>query len=679
MGILSDASWPTSGTPTAGNTGFSTLTSSGTLMFEVDENGDKYVTTTAANVTLNARLDATANVFASGETRYQVEYVIYAEFAGASDSNTVGTPSGFCLYLSGPGGSLSTLTLNALNAYTVGLAPSIGGSGGSTAGGACSGFTAASPTVGGKECIPINAKVGWGIFGDRTAGVIGLLMNGTRVGTWTVSPANNVGTDFTVQLPAVPGIRWRIYSTAARPCRSYTGTSFDFSPQYSYAPMGANDGLQYSFPHIAVDGLHGNFWTYTGTVTLTEYSTVGGNVSRKRVVGGAGGFTATTRFALGTPVYNEFGDYAIATWFFVPSTKTYSIAIRNAGDSADLLKFQVSSGGQFQNGAGTQLQASDGTAITIAADRRYLLIINVSKNGYASWSLEESLDNLARRAFSNQISGGWTPQALGKIVVTGDAATEADRVDCGPWLTKAICDSLSVAYETAVTPYMPHTANNIGYGFPHSDGVAIPGIAYHNQQHGWPKESWLANSGRSGRQRAHWISYVRDYLTHVRALRIVALDGGCWNDIVQAGATAVTLLSYVSGDLSWCASHNCQLVVMPSFDRPKGLAQSMTTAQRNQRLLFNALQEAWVISNEANSRLFYCPSYLGYRWLMRSTDGVHPANDILGLTRAISSTRMTARQFANLQGVSRKTAGSATSGGGVAALSAGSGVLTNKQ
>lgn len=646
---ITNAAWPTSGTPTTGNTGFSSLSSSGTLVFEVDENGETYITTTTANVTLVARINATAAVFASGETRYHCELVAYPEFTCTSDSNTLGSPSGFFLYLTGPSTSLSTVTLAAVNTtYVTGFAPIVAGVTASTATGAISGVsTISGVAVGAKECFGVNRKTTIGLFGDRTAGVIGMTMNGVRAGGWTPTTATDIGTDFSYQFPATPGVRWRIYASSTRPARSWTGTDHEFTADYANNPAGANDGLQYSLPHISTDGLHGNFWTYTGSLALTEYATSGGNPNRKRIVASTGGITAKSKISLGTLTYNEYGDYGIVTSFLAPSGKALSISLRNAGDTADVLKFQVATDGKFQDGSGTQLVASDGTAITIAADKRYFLIINLSRDGYAAWTLKSSNDDLARRAWSNAISTGWSVQSLGPIALAGDTTTEIDRFDAGPWITDPICDSLAVAYETAVDPDLPHTANNLGYGFPHSDGVAIPGIAYHNGDHGWPKESWMAPSGRSGRWRLHWQSYVRTYMTHTRAIRIVALDGGCWNDFAN-GATAATLLTYVQDDMTWCDAHNCQFVTMPAFDRPRALAQSATSAQRLERIKFNALQEAWVRSNASNPRLFYCDHPRAYRWIMRSTDGVHPASDIAPMTRAIAGTRMAARHFAAL-------------------------------
>jgi hypothetical protein len=647
---ITNAAWPTSGAASAANSGFSSLSTS---QYEVDENGETYITTAAGNTGLTVRIDPTASVFASGETRYHCEIVIYAEFTSTSDTNSLGAPSGFCLYLNdGVTSELNTMTLAAVNTtYVTGFAATFSSSraGDAGKGQTCSGVAVGpTGTTASKECIPVNRKFTFGIFADRTGGTSGgfggVTINGVRIGGWLTAQTTSFGTDFSYQLPATPGVRWRIYASSTRPARSWSGSDHEFSADYTNNPMTTEDGLQYSLPHISLHGSHGDFWSYSGNFSLTEYATSGGNPNRKRLIGGSGGVTATSKFDLGNLSFNRYGDYGMVTTFYVPSGGTWSLTLRNAANSADVLKVQVS-GGQLLDGSGAVLSARDGVTPSVSTTERYALRLTLNRDGTARWYLEtNSSDALSRRSWSNTFNSGWVSQAIGKIILTCSNTVEGDRVDMGPWMTLALVDSLSTAFETAVTPYLAHTANNLAYGFPHSDGIAVPGIEYHGQRWGWPRESWMAPGGRSGRKHAEWITYVRENMTDVGALRLVLLDGGCWNDIATGGATATTLLGYVQTDLAWCDQHNCELYIMPSFDRPLGLAQSATPAQRKTRLEYNAQLEAWARTNSSNPRLYYLDHTKSFRDIMRSTDGVHPSNGVADQCRGIQSQRETATQ-----------------------------------
>lgn len=635
---ITDAAWPTSGTPTAGNSGFNTLTSSGTLVYAVDENGDKFISTTAANKSITVRIDATASVFAGGETAYQCELVTYPELTGVSGSAVVGAPSGFAFDID-DGTTRVVMTLGAVNTTaTTGFVPSFAAIDAATVAGNISGY--------GREPMPVNAKTTVGVALDRTSKLGILLWNGVRIGGWTSTNVNHWSTSVIYTLPATPGIRWRVYATAARPARSWSGTDHTFTPDYTnYAA--STDGLAKSFVHIDTDSGMGQFWTYDGTCTISEYASGGINPNRRRLVGGAGGVTATSTLSVGAPAYNMFGDYAFVTSLYVPSGGTWSFALRNAGDTADLIKLQVASA-QLQNAAGTQLTASDATAVAVAVDKRYFLIVNVSSDGTAAWTLINATDApTARVAWSNAISGGWTAQAIGKIVVTASETVECDRVDMGPWFTNAICDSLAAALIFGLAPAMACTSNNLAYYFPNTDMVAVPGIDYGCRAFGWPKESWLVTTAWPGYRRSQWSANVRAHMTYTCAMDIVAFDGGCYNDISN-GTTAAGMIALVQADLDYCGTNRCRLVLMQTFERPLALSGSMTVANQIERRKYNTLLATFAQTNAGNPRLFYCDVSRAHPQPMTSTDGAHPTSNGEIAARAIATTRVSASAYANL-------------------------------
>lgn len=619
-------------------------------MFDVDENGDKYITTTASGVGISVRIDAVGTVYASSETRHHAEIVAYAEWLGQSGTTNIGTPSGFVVDLNNT--IRGTMTWNASNTgYTQGFYPSFSGFTGASAGAILSGPY--------KDCIPMNRPFRFGIFGDKGAGVAGVCIEGVRIGGWTATPSATWATSVNFALPATAGVRWRIYAKSTQPCKSWTGTDHEFSPDYTrYA--NSEDGLVKCWPHIATDGLHGNLWSYSGTVTLSEFETSGLNPNRKRMVGGSGGVTATSKLDIGAVSFNRKGHAAFVTSLFVPSSGTASIAIRNAANSADVLKLQVASNGQLQNGAGTQLTASDGTAMTIASDRRYFLIVNLSRDGTAAWTLiDASNDPASRIVWSNAISGGWTVADLGKIILTASQNAEWDRVDICRWWTNAITDSLSAAYTATVSPRIATTANNLGYAFPHTDALAIPGVGFHSWMSGWTKDSMLATTGRSGTTRASWATNARAYMTHTKAMRIFALDGACYNDI-NTGTTATSMLALVVADIAFATLHGHEIILMPAFERPVDPtnAAGMTHARRVQRRAFNALQRSLVVQSASNDLVFYCDHTLAHSEPITSTDYVHPSASVNIAGKAIASSKMSAKRFANLSDSSSGSQGS---------------------
>ena len=631
---ITDAAWPTSGTPTAGNTGFESCASTGTLMFSVDENGDKFITTTATNEKIYIRVDGTAAVFASGETRYQVEVVAYLEFVGQSADNAIGSPSGFIVDLDGAGGR-GVLTMYATNrGTTTGLYGIPGGFAGATAGAQMSGMDV--------ECIPVNTPITFGTFGDRTAGIAGVCLNGVRWVTWTATPAsNNWGNSFTFAFPNIPGGRWRVYATSARPARSWTGTTHTFSPTEGYTQYADDtDELVMSWPHVATDGLHGSFWTYSGTCALTDYASGGINPSRKRIIGGSGGVVATSVLNVGDLQFNEYGDMAFVTSFYVPSG-TYSIAFRNAANTADILKLTATSG-ELRNTAGTALTASDSAAISIATDKRYHLAVNFTNTGAASFTiLDATAAPTARVVWSNTVATTSAVTTLGKIIITASQNVEADRVDICRWWANGICDSLVSASATGVTPALKCCSNNLALAFPQRDSLSIPGIAHGCKDLGWPKDTWLITSAHAGYSRAAWAQYSRAYMTHTHAMKLVAVDGACFNDF-NGGSTASAVMDMVEDDVAFCETTRNRIILMQAFMRPHALATSLSTTEFLQQQQYNDLLKAYWDANRTNARLGFCNIVRSHPLPMLTTDGAHPTT-----TGAANGTAAIALSFEN--------------------------------
>lgn len=637
--VVNDTNWLNTGTANAGNTGFDFLS---TAQFELDEFGRKTITTAGSNTALTVRLDNPSTVFASGETRHIVRIWIRAEFDGQSNSTQIGTPSGFALDYDNGGGVRALLTLNAANnGYNAGFYLSPSGIG-----------ATATATLSGlfKEPIPVNEDFELSFWADRTSGEAGLCGNGALMAGWTATPGT-WSTTININLPATPGIRWRIIATSTRPAASYIGNDTPVLPLYSELST-PKDGIICALPHVVkFTNPNGSAWRYTGACTFAEIESNGVNPNRKIMTGGVGGISAKSFFKLGDNPWNEYGDLAIITSINVPSGQTASIAIRDAVDSVDLVKLQVANG-QLQSRYGEQLRASDGTAVSILDTKNYFLVINMSRNGFASWTVQDGTADTGRLIWSNAIFEGWRPGGLGEIVIAGSQNARLDRVDPNKWFALSICDSLTTAYCATYTPLMPTTANNLAYGGAHSDsGLGMPGSAYQNRWYGAPKLSHLFTGGRSGRKRIDWINNMRQYATHLRCAWVIEYDGACFNDIYNGGslggATADDMMAMVQSDLAWCMQNNNRLLLMPSFTRPSGLGQSFSIAQKREQQQYNNLKRAFVLANKHNPFLYYSDHKRGYREALLTTDGPHPVTGgAVDPTRAIFSQAMSAAEYA---------------------------------
>lgn len=636
--IISSSGWLGSGAANAGNTGFDSLS---TAQFLTDERNEKCITTAASNTALSARIDAAANVLANGETIYMCEFCAFAEFGGRSNSNTIGTVNSTPLIDVAGVGPRAYVGLSAINSESgIGFALTFSAANGASVGAVLSGL--------GSVPIPVNEKVRIGIVLDKTAGLVGLLINGQLAGTWTATPPAAWDTTITLALPASDGVQWRLYSPADRPCQSWTGSDNPFAAMEDTLKA-SNDGLRVSMPHLGIASAYSP-WSYSGTGSVTEFASTGVNPNRKRMVGGAGGYTGTSR-KIGYLPFNTWGECAVWTSLYVPNAASGSIAIRNAADSVDLFKLQVLSG-QLCDWRGVPLQASDGASVAIASTKRYFLILNPMVSGAVAWTVLDGGSALnARAAWCGVLEKNYQLGPAGGAVLFASQNVEWDRVDIGPWCTLPLGDLNAADAVDALTPTL-YTPANIGAGFPGSDAAcAIPGIGYPARWYGQPRESWLVTVARPGFTRAAWATYVRPYLTATKALRIVAVDGAVRADLA-AGTTADALMAHVAADLEFAIKNNAELVLMPYMLRPSGLGESLTVAQQAEARRFNRLQAAFVRDNalfrgQPSPWLKYADSTTGLQPNVLSTTGNVPtAANVPSISRAIASTVQNAATWA---------------------------------
>lgn len=673
---ISNAGWPTSGTPTvnAGESGFAVVDGAttgfvgGQARYEVDELNQKYISTLNTNNHLYVKVDANADVFTAGETRHHVEIECMLEFTGQAAGNiALGTPGANLIAYDSGSGQLVIGMGKVDGVVTGGYYFTFGGFSGVTVSGALDG-------AGREPPIKINQRVRLQFFvtkGDAGLSIAGMCVNGVRQGRGTATAGLAWPTALLLCLPAIPGGRWRVYGAT-----SWTGNDHTFSPMWTTFPPAAEDGLDKTLAHTASDGIHGTTFTYATDYSLASYESGGVNPNQVRVIGGTNGYVATSLVDIGALRFNQYGICNFLTEFYVPSGATFALQIRDPGNTFDVAKFSIS-GANLLNFSGGNIVDGSAANVPVSVSARYWMLMHFNSAGSITYTLMSStVDANARMVWSGVFPTNNFRSTLGKVIATGSNANEWGRVDVGPWWANAICDSLVAAYCTTTTPVRASTTNNITIGFPTTDALAVPNGAYNLSWHSFPKQTFMATSARSGRRRLDWINNSRTYMTHTTGMDLYTIDAACFNDI-NNDATADTMLTYLQGDLDFCDARRCRLHLMPSWERAYGLGFSLTTARSNQRRRFNALQEQFVLNNYSNERLYYYPHYRAWQPAMPVNDGVHPYANNLDLGRAIAATRMTARAFANLyysqsSGVS---GGSGISNGGPAQVAGGRGLV----
>ena len=239
--------------------------------------------------------------------------------------------------------------------------------------------------------------------------------------------------------------------------------------------------------------------------------------------------------------FNRFGwATVLLTDFYLPgSPGAVSIALRNAGDTADVVALTIE-GGQLKQG-GVDLAAVGGSA-------RYALGIHLRDTGEACWSLMDLTGDLSlvQIFFSGALSA-WPLQAIGKLRVSGSlgaADVEFGAVQVCEWWEAVGVDSLSHADANGVTPDLAianHVAGQLTSGRDHH---MVPGGAFAMRDQwsarGYGRRSVSAVVGRSGRTRAQFTANVVGGMGGTRGMLLWNVDGGSINDIAAGTADDAT-------------------------------------------------------------------------------------------------------------------------------------------
>lgn len=389
----------------------------------------------------------------------------------------------------------------------------------------------ASPAV-----VPFDTWCQFTLHLSKSAtGVYELFMNGALValisGIDTTNVSNftlaSLGSQWSISMPAFAGVIWEI----GGPLESWNGSDISLRPNLNATP--GNDFCPYRLTCDFLDRAKGGFWETTGstaTPTSTDYASGGINPFRRYVAfsGAAASVGILTSYdQLGNPRYNEEGDFTLCfPMLYFPGTATGSVEIKTTG-GATLIKLDAN---------GTNLVQGATVLAPWTVGNRYALMIHLNRDGTARASLCDMTRATGSQRWWSVDLAAWTPQNLGKVVISctlGASACHVDGCYAGQWIGTVGCDSMCHANVNGMVPTYAATTH-LADRLPHAIGFhAPPGAVWQWRGYGLPHYCMLVVSGRTGQSRTAWDSDVRQYMQKSRGLMILVVDGGSINDLAS--------------------------------------------------------------------------------------------------------------------------------------------------
>ena len=333
-----------------------------------------------------------------------------------------------------------------------------------------------------------------------------------------------------------PSLKYRFTT----PIQQWTAKDIDLNPRNASNRIPNGYVKQYlSFEDVKnntdLDPL-GEFWDFGGTATNTLTPLATGGINPKAhsdVISGAGlTTTIKTQHDVGTITFSPEGYYHfILPMIYLPDTASFDFAIRNIGDTADVIKLTIDSAGVLKQGITT--------LTTITKSNRYALGITLKNDGKAYWFVVDLTSNFANQVlFSGQLTD-WTVQDIGKIQMTfnvGTAACETLGMFETLYVETALVDSLSASTVNGLLPTMA-IANHIQKRFPHiENGDCIPSIPVNStllKSKGFGYRAAPFILARTGNTLANFVLNTVDAgaFDDIHGWIVSVNDGGSINDI----------------------------------------------------------------------------------------------------------------------------------------------------
>lgn len=451
-------------------------------------------------------------------------------------------------------------------------------------------ITAGTGTVGALTSIAIIGENRWveiTVHMDIANGVLEVLVDGV-VAAWatglTVSGATGVSTSF--DIGGLTNVKPRL----AGPFEDWTGSDIT---RVTPATRTTNNFLA----HQHASCKYGKYWDVTAA-TFTAYTGGGVNPVMGRLIASGSG-TATTVNAVGTVVPVD-GRYAFLFDDIYVPTGTLRVAIRDSGDTADLVAFDFSSG-TVKDGAGTQLVTNNGVSVTYSTSIRYRLILTIDTSGVTRWCLIDNSTYFSARAAWDGVGVTLSTFNLGKIKATYSASTiEFGEVAHGDKITLTGSDSLTSASAVTTTPAYT-TMNRIMTPFNVGDALATLSFIPNVCKMGFPR-TYIAASGRSGMAFAsEWWPYLGQYLT-TGGIRMLLPDCSINDGVQFVAITGPVIQAAINAAMNLFTSTSNELWAGSVLRRP---ALTANVATRGYTLTISGYWRAAATAQAFNPRLFF--------------------------------------------------------------------------
>lgn len=365
-------------------------------------------------------------------------------------------------------------------------------------------------------------------------------------GTGDTIPSNWY--DHDIELPYHEKIRWEVAGPFTMD--NATGGGPTILPRHDLVP--ANSSITKSLFHNNWLGdpgdINGTHWAYTKpagspTIALTQYATGGIRPYTYRVVAtsaaNSDAVKVKSRDDIGTLPYRDKDGWATVAFQDImrPTETTLNMSLRNADDDADLATFSIDTSGNLS------VNGTD-TGIDLATSIHWHVALHLNQSGGCRVTCYDlTTDTLDGVDWcKSAICDDWTPGEIGPLVFdivysasagSGKVVNFGQVVVCETWEI-SVFDSLTEGNTDALSPAMA-APNHLtaAFGFQRNTNM-VPG-AKHARADQWDsigqgRRAIACLAGRSGGRQKHWLDNALPGLEHTRGARLWFLDGGSVND-----------------------------------------------------------------------------------------------------------------------------------------------------
>ena len=367
-----------------------------------------------------------------------------------------------------------------------------------------------------------------------------------------IAEATNLNTDsgfttmttftngWTFNLPAIAGCAWSMTQPEEWSDDGTFTEITELSPNWTWGAHTTSDTLKRWDLLTFMDAPMGTAVTSSGTATatVTNYGTSGDHPGRNylSIAGTNGQSKVITHLALGSPSYGAGGYYTVVfPMTYSPASTTHTIAVRNAGNTADLATVVFGATNITVNGQ-TLAASYDKTL-------RWRVALQFGQGGdLRAWAhREDAIATYSLRDYTAVIAGGWTPQTLGIVTqtmaFTGSTTGEHDGLGCFSTLEIGGVDSYTHTTVTSLTPVLGLQQHYLQFLGGWRGAELHPGCPTRGNDATTARpRRYIFPVGASGHTLSQFRTECVAGLTELRGYKLW-LPGTITNDINQGGTT----------------------------------------------------------------------------------------------------------------------------------------------